>query len=404
MQTINRLLIISILTPTILLIACLNGFAQIPAPADEPVKTGADQLSNYIDKLKDKKVGMVVNQTSEIDGAHLVDTLLDWQVDVETIFAPEHGFRGTADAGESVESGKDKKTGLPIVSLYGANKKASKEDIQGLELMVFDIQDVGARFYTYISTLHYVMEACAEHDVPLLVLDRPNPNGHYVDGPVLDTAFRSFVGMHPVPVVHGMTVGEYAQMINSEGWLEDQMKAELTVIKCKNYFHGRVYELPVRPSPNLPSMNSIYLYPSLCFFEGTVMSVGRGTDHPFEQWGHPAWPDSSYHFVPQPNEGASNPKYQGQRCYGEKLYGETSAPHHSRLGRINLQWLTFAYQMTKSRVDSFFTPYFDKLAGTDKLRQQIKNGRKPDQIRESWSDELDEFRHTRKQYLLYEVK
>ncbi len=373
--------------------------AQIPAPS---IETGADQLDNYIDKLKDRKVGMVVNQTSEVDGTHLVDTLLAWQVDIQQIFAPEHGFRGKADAGESVSGGKDEETGLPIVSLYGSNKKPTKEDMEGLDMVVFDIQDVGARFYTYISTLHYVMVACAEHDVPIMVLDRPNPNGHYVDGPVLDTAYRSFVGMHPVPVVHGMTIGEYARMINGEGWLPNAMKADLTVIQCANYDHGKGYELPVRPSPNLPAMNSIYLYPTLCFFEGTVMSVGRGTDHPFEQWGHPAWPDSSYKFVPQPNEGASDPKFNGQVCYGKKLYGGTAAPHHANLGRINLKWLTFAYQMMKGRVDPFFTPYFDKLAGTDKLRKQIKNGRKPSEIRKSWQEDLEAFRQVRQKYLLYE--
>ncbi|MCB0376416.1 MAG: DUF1343 domain-containing protein, partial [Sinomicrobium sp.] len=303
-------------------------------PSEKPVVTGAGATEAYLPLLRGKKTGVVANQTSIIGaGTHLVDSLLALGVTVTKVFAPEHGFRGTADAGERIQDGTDPNTGLPVISLYGNNKKPTKAQLTGLDIVVFDIQDVGARFYTYISTLDYVMEACAEAGVPVMVLDRPNPNGHYVDGPVLEPEYRSFVGMHPVPVVHGMTIGEYAKMINGEGWLADGKQCELIVIPIKNYDHNTAYSLPVKPSPNLPNDKAVNLYPSLCFFEGTNVSVGRGTDMQFQVYGSPFLPERGFRFVPEPNEGAKKPPYQGTICYGEDLRNA------ARLNRISLQWL-----------------------------------------------------------------
>ena len=288
-------------------------------PLSSKIITGADNSSAYLRLLKDKKVGIITNQTGILsDKTHLVDFLLDKKINIQKIYAPEHGFRGTADAGELIKDGKDTKTGLPIISLYGNNKKPKPEQLAGIDVVVFDLQDVGARFYTYISTLHYVMEACAENKIPLIVLDRPNPNGHYIDGEILQPNYRSFVGMHPVPTVYGMTIGEYAQMINGEGWLANQVKCDLTVISCKEYTHQTYYELPVKPSPNLPDMKSILLYPSLCFFEGTTLSIGRGTNKPFQVIGHPKL-KSNFQFTPMPNEGAKDPLHKGLECQGEDL-------------------------------------------------------------------------------------
>ena len=309
---------------------------------------------------------------------------------------PEHGFRGTADAGEVVKDGIDTKTGLPIVSLYGSNKKPSVEQLKGLDIVVFDIQDVGARFYTYISSLHYVMEACAENNIPVLILDRPNPNGHYIDGPILEMEHKSFVGMHPIPVVHGMTIGEYATMINGEKWLAKGVQCELKIIPIKNYNHSLSYSLPIKPSPNLPNDKAINLYPSLCFFEGTNVNAGRGTETQFQVFGSPFLSPSAYQFkyTPKPNEGAKHPKHENKLCYGENL---TKAKN---LDTINLNWLITAYNNTQNKTE-FFNNFFTKLAGTKKLQQQIENGLIEAQIKATWQEGLETFKKTRTNYLIY---
>ena len=364
----------------------------------DEIVTGAEQFPLYASFLKNKNVGVVANQTSflENENQHLVDFLISKNVIVKKVFAPEHGFRGTADAGEHVKDGVDSKTGVPLISLYGNNKKPSQEQLKGIDVVVFDIQDVGARFYTYISTLHYVMEACAEAGIPVIVLDRPNPNGHYIDGPILEAANQSFVGMHPIPVVHGMTIGEYAKMINGEGWLKDKMKCELTVVEIENYTHDTPYALPIKPSPNLPNDQAINLYPSLCFFEGTFINAGRGTDMQFQVFGAPSLPASKYTFeyTPQSNEGAKNPKFNGQLCHGKDLRKEP------RLNKINLEWLIYAYNANGKKKD-FFNSFFVKLAGTDKLQQQIEQGLTAEEIRDSWKDGLARFKKIREKYLLY---
>ena len=363
---------------------------------DEPIKTGADNYENYLPLLKGKKVGVVSNQTGiiNIKQGHLVDFLLEKKVDVKKIFAPEHGFRGTADAGELIKDGKDTKTGLPIVSLYGNNKKPKPEQLEGIDVMVFDLQDVGARFYTYISSLHYVMEACAENNIPLIVLDRPNPNGGIVDGPILEKEYDSFVGMHPIPVLHGMTIGEYALMINGEEWLKNNIRCNLTVIPCLNYKRDMAYDLPVKPSPNLPNSQAINLYPSLCFFEGTNVSVGRGTDKQFQIYGSPYLPKTNFSFTPMPNEGAKDPVYNGKTCYGEDL---TKA---EKVNQLELKWLINAYNTTQDK-SNFFNTFFTKLAGTKKLQEQIEAGKTEDEIRKSWQEGLNEFKQVRKNYLIY---
>ena len=381
----------------------------LPPPAPEPVpepepplQTGAERLEAYLPRLEGKKVALVVNHTSMVGPAHLVDTLLSLGIQAVKIFAPEHGFRGEADAGEQVKDEKDVRTGLPLVSLYGNKKKPSAQDLQGIDWLLFDIQDVGARFYTYISTLHYVMEASAEHGIPLLILDRPNPNGHYVDGPVLKPSHSSFVGMHPVPVVHGMTVGEYARMVNSEGWLTGGQACALTVIPCAGYTHHTPYELPVPPSPNLPNMRAIYLYPSTCFFEGTVASEGRGTTLQFQAYGHPDYPKGDFTFTPEPMPGARQPKLQGQLCRGYSLAG--LAPDSIRAeSSIQLGYLIRFYQGFPDQ-KSFFLKnlFFDKLAGGTQLREQIIAGKSEDEIRQSWQPGLATFKELRRKYLLYE--
>ncbi len=377
---------------------------DIPSAADidSALVLGAARMGAYLPALqKAKGVGLVVNPTSMVGHTHLVDTLLAQGVNVRQIFAPEHGFRGTADAGETVTDGKDKQTGLPIISLYGDNKKPKPAQLQGLDVVVFDIQDVGVRFYTYISTLHYVMEACAEQGIKVLVLDRPNPNGHYVDGPILDPDFKSFVGMHRVPIVHGMTVGEYAKMVNGEGWLKGGIKCELEVVPCLNYTHSTPYELPVKPSPNLPNNRSIYLYPSLCFFEGTVVSVGRGTNTQFQVYGHPDATIGDYYFTPEPMPGAKYPKLEGKRCRGFSL--ATTAPEHIRQqGYLNLDYLVDFYQAYPNKANFFLeTLFIDKLAGTDALRKAIIAGQSAEEIRASWAEGLTAYREMREGYLLY---
>ncbi len=365
---------------------------------DEQIIVGAEQFHLYSDLLKGKNVGVIANQTSflENEKQHLVDFLISKKVSVKKVFAPEHGFRGTADAGEHVKDGVDSKTGVPLISLYGSNKKPSQEQLKGIDLIVFDIQDVGARFYTYISTLHYVMEACAEAGISVIVMDRPNPNGHYIDGPIMEKENESFVGMHPIPVVHGMTIGEYAAMINGEGWLKNKVKCELTVIKMKNYNHQKEYSLPIKPSPNLPNDQAINLYPSLCFFEGTFINAGRGTDTQFQVFGAPSLPASKYTFeyTPQSNEGAKDPKFKWQLCHGKDLRKEP------RLNKINLEWLIDAYNANGKKKD-FFNSFFVKLAGTEKLQKQIEQGLSAEEIRDSWKDGLANFQKIREKYLLY---
>ncbi|MCC6683908.1 MAG: DUF1343 domain-containing protein [Bacteroidia bacterium] len=362
--------------------------------------TGAERTDYYLPLLKGKKVGLVINQTSIVGSKHLVDTLKSSGITIKRIFAPEHGFRGNHSAGAHVSSGIDSLTGLPVVSLYGDNKKPKPEQLKDLDLIIFDIQDVGARFYTFISTLHYVMEACAEQKKPLLVFDRPNPNGFYVDGPVLDMKFKSFVGMHPVPVVHGMTIGEYAQMINGERWLKDSVQCKLTVVPCLNYKHSMLYKLPVKPSPNLPTMESVYLYPSLCLFEGTTISLGRGTDKPFECVGKPDFEGGSYSFTPKSIPGlADDPPYKNQVCNGYLLSG-FSDKYLLSSRKLYLLWLSGCYEKDKSK-ETFFTSFFDKLAGTDLLRKQITGGVPESLIRQSWEPGLSKFKVMRKKYLLY---
>ena len=365
--------------------------------------TGAEQSNDYLPQLKGKKVALLVNQTSVIKKEHLVDYLLEQKINIVKIFAPEHGFRGQADAGEKVKSGVDAKTGLSITSMYGANKKPSKESMQGIDIVVFDIQDVGARFYTYISSMQYMMEACADANVPMVILDRPNPNGFYVDGPVLEPKFKSFVGMQPIPVVHGMTVGEYAKMLNGEGWLAKKAKCKLTIITCKNYTHKTFYHLPIPPSPNLKSTAAIFLYPSLCFFEGTDVSVGRGTNTPFEVWGHPTFKDNGFSFTPASVEGAKNPPHLGKVCYGANLNLSPTDVLKITKNQLNLSFLMNAYSLAQSATkEKFFNDFFEKLAGTASLKAQIINKKSEIEIRNSWKKGIIQFKKIRKKYLLYE--
>ncbi len=359
------------------------------------IATGADNYSVYLPILKGKKVGVITNQSGILtNGVHLVDFLIDEKVNVQKIFAPEHGFRGTADAGELIKDGKDTKTGLSIISLYGDNKKPKQEQLAGIEIMVFDLQDVGARFYTYISSLHYIMEACAENNIQLLVLDRPNPNGSIVDGPILEKEFTSFVGMHTIPLLHGMTIGEYAKMIQGEQWLKNQVKCNLTVIPCLNYNRNLPYTLLVKPSPNLPNDQSINLYASLCLFEGTNVSVGRGTEKQFQIYGSPNLPKGNFSFTPIPNFGAKDPTYKNKECYGEDL---SSIP---RVKQLELKWLIKAYNSTTDK-SKFFNAFFTKLAGNKKLQLQIETGISEEEIRKSWEKGLTDFKIMREKYLLY---
>jgi uncharacterized protein YbbC (DUF1343 family) len=367
------------------------------------IKTGAERTSLYLGLLKGKNVAVVANQTSILEKSnikkeksefvHLVDSLLSLGINVKKVFAPEHGFRGKADAGEVVKDGFDTKTGLSIISLYGKNKKPSAKQLKDIDVVVFDIQDVGARFYTYISSLHYVMEACAEVGISVIILDRPNPNGHYIDGPVLELEYKSFVGMHKVPVVYGMTIGEYGQMINGEKWLKNGIQCDLKVITLDNYNHNTTYHLPVKPSPNLPNDKSINLYPSLCFFEGTTVSAGRGTEMQFQIYGSPFLSKSDFTFTPQPNKGAKYPKHENKLCFGENLQ------EAENLNKIDLSYLIKAYNLNSSK--EFFNNFFTKLAGTKKLQQQIENHLSEKEIRKTWEKDLNEFKITRNFYLLY---
>ncbi|MFO7939266.1 MAG: DUF1343 domain-containing protein [Bacteroidales bacterium] len=390
-----------VILASVLLLCSLYGCAT-ELPQEKRIKPGAEQIEKYLPDLKGKRVAIVANQTSRVANAHLVDTLLALSVDVVKIFSPEHGFRGTKEAGEIFTDGVDAKTGLPLISLYGANKKPKADDLTDVDLVLFDIQDVGVRFYTYLSTLHYVMEGCAEQEIPLIVLDRPNPNGFYIDGPVLDTTnYTSFIGLHPVPVVYGMTIGEYGMMINGEHWYKGTDTCELAVIPVEHYTHDSLYELPIAPSPNLRSMQAVYLYPSLAFFEGTIVSVGRGTERPFTRFGHPDLADSGFSFTPQSIPGASkNPKFKGETCFGKDL-SDIDVLNYYRQRQLDLSWLLETHAELKEE-HSYFLPFFYQLSGTKRLRKQIEQGFTEEQIRSSWQRELTLFKEMRKKYLLYE--
>lgn len=378
-------------------------------PASRPVlteyasvTTGATQLLNGdMALLAGKNTGLVANQASLAGRRHLLDALLSQNVTILKVFTPEHGFRGSAADGEIVNDTIDPGTGIPILSLYGDHRKPTAEDMAGIDLMLFDLQDVGVRVYTYLSTLTYVMEACAEHGIPLVVLDRPSPNGFYVDGPVLDTAYRSFVGLHPVPLVYGMTIGEFSLMINGEHWLNNGLICDLTVIPLEHYTHNMIVKLPVKPSPNLPTWQAVYLYPTLCLFEGTVMSVGRGTDHPFEVYGHPDFMTGSYVFTPESRPGASlHPPHEGVHCYGQRLSGfaENYVKNESP---FTLVWLLNAYREI-SPGGAFFNAFFTKLAGGTTLQEQIEAGMSETAIRETWKEDIRQFKLVREKYLLYD--
>jgi len=367
----------------------------------EEMRPAIYQLHYSIDSLKNKRIAIVANHTSLIDGTHLLDTLIGWGMEVTKVFAPEHGFRGNVADGGKVDDTVDGKTGTPIISLYGKNKKPQSGQLAGVDLVIFDMQDVGARFYTYLSTLHNVMEACAESGIELWVLDRPNPNGHYIDGPVLKPGFESFIGMHPVPVVYSMTIGEYARMINGEGWLKNGIRCDLRVVECVNFDRSVVYVLPVKPSPNLPDMEAITLYPSLCFFEGTIVSVGRGTPRPFTVIGEPSNIKGNFTFVPQPIAGASvDPPQKGKTCRGYNLSADSG--NFRKFDRLELKWLLRMYNETAEK-EKFFLPnnFIDKLAGTDQLRKDILSGKSEDSIRKSWSIDLENFKKVREKYLIY---
>ena len=395
-----------------------------------PILPGAYQTVQYLPLLKGKRVGLFANQTSTIGNKHLLDTLLSLGIQITKVFAPEHGFRGNSNAGEKIDNNIDKATGISIVSLYGKKTKPNAIDVKDIDMLVFDIQDVGVRFYTYISSLQGFIESAIQYNLPLIILDRPNPNGFYIDGPVLEREYASFVGMQPVPVVYGMTIGEYAKMLLGEKWLdwkyvrkedeqthltqllgfeEKHKNFKLTVITCKNYTHNSKYILPVRPSPNLPDMASIYCYPSTCFFEGTVLSEGRGTAHPFCIFGHPLLPDTLYNFMPVAKEGATNPKFKNKNCYGWNINASNTEVLNNINNRLQLDYLIKAYQLFPYK-DSFFlntsnSPFpdyfFNKLAGNKELMAQIKAGKSMEQIRESWQPKIKSFMNIRKKYLLY---
>jgi uncharacterized protein YbbC (DUF1343 family) len=364
---------------------------------------GANRTKEYLGLLKEKKVGIVANQTSVIfknnkNHTHIVDSLLSLNIDIKKVFAPEHGFRGQADAGEKVKDGLDTKTGLPLISLYGKNRKPSRELLQDLDVVLFDIQDVGVRFYTYIATLQLVMEACAENNIPVIVLDRPNPNGHYVDGPTMEKEHTGFLGMTTIPLVYGMTIGEYANMINEEGWLENKSKADLTVIPLENYTHESVYSLAIRPSPNLPNDIAINLYPSLGLFEGTNINAGRGTEFQFQRYGATFLDSTQYSFRywPRPNFGSKSPKENGMVCYGKDL------SEILKMSEVSLNWIIDAYKNTMDKTKVFNTSGFTKHAGTEKLQQQIEAGLSEEEIKKSWKSDLDKFNKIRAKYLLYD--
>ncbi|MGI9550837.1 MAG: exo-beta-N-acetylmuramidase NamZ family protein [Aurantibacter sp.] len=369
---------------------------------ESPVVVGANNLNGYLPTIKGKRVAVVANQTSVIfknggSHTHLVDSLLALDIDIKKVFAPEHGFRGSADAGELVKDGIDSKTGLPIISLYGANRKPAPSQLANVDIVVFDIQDVGVRFYTYIATLQLVMEACAESKRQIIVLDRPNPNGHYIDGPTMETEHQGFLGMTNIPLVYGMTIGEYAKMINGEGWLEGGKKVRLTIVPLKKYTHESEYDLPIRPSPNLPNAKAIDLYPSLGLFEGTNINAGRGTEFQFQRYGASFLDKTQYSFTytPEPNFGSKNPKEKGKKCFGKDL---SALP---RINEVSLKWLIDAYSNCSDKSLFFNTPGFTKHAGTDLLQQQIEAGLSEAEIKKTWQKDLEAFKKIRGKYLIY---
>jgi len=382
------------------LVISVNGMHALLSN-DHDVLPGAWQTNAYFHLLEGKQVAVAGNHTSMVSGTHLVDTLLSSDINVVKVFSPEHGFRGRAADGEHIDDSTDPQTGVPIVSLYGNNRRPTREQLAVVDVILFDMQDVGTRFYTYISTMTYIMEEAAVKGIPVIILDRPNPNGHYVDGPLLEPEHASFVGLHPVPVVHGMTIGEYALMVNGEGWLKDDRRADLRVVPVAHYYREVRYSLPVAPSPNLPNMRAVYLYPSLCFFEGTSVSLGRGTDKPFQQFGHPDLPASAYphQFTPESRRESVNPPQIGEECKGLDL-GQLDEDDLARKKRINLEYLLEAYRHfpDKSR---FFNTYFEQLAGTSRLRKQIEAGYSASAIRATWENDLEAFRQLRSAYLLY---
>ena len=400
----------TLLLSFLLIISCANGAQKEKTKGDEnsdsaekEIVVGANRTSVYLPLIRNKKVGVVANNTSVIfkDGGtytHLVDSLIAMEVNIQKIFSPEHGFRGEADAGEHVVGNKDTKTGLPIVSLYGDSRKPSAEQLEGIEVMVFDIQDVGVRFYTYTSTLHLVMEACAEQNIPVIVLDRPNPNGSFVDGPILELENSSFLGLAPIPLVYGLTIGEYGNMLNGQKWLEQGVQCDLTVIPLENYTHHSSYSIPIRPSPNLPNDQSIELYPSLGLFEGTHVNAGRGTEFQFQRFGAPFLDQQyfSFTYTPKPNFGSKDPKHNGVLCYGKDL-SQIEPPK-----KVDLSWIIEAYQHSMDKSKFFRTSSFTKHAGTAQLQKQIEKGLSAEEISASWKQGLDAFKEIRKNYLIYD--
>ena len=369
----------------LMLLSCFGANAQ-------ELVLGAEKINEIINSINNKNVAIVANQTSVVKNTHLVDTLTSLNQNIMLIFSPEHGFRGEADAGENIKDGVDTKTGIPILSLHGKHKKPTKESLENIDIIIFDIQDVGARFYTYISTLHYILEAASEQGIQVIVLDRPNPNGHYIDGPILEEKYKSFVGKHPIPIVHGMTIGEYAKMIIGEKWIEQN--CNLKIIKMENYNRENIYDLPIKPSPNLPNKKAINLYPSLCLFERTTISIGRGTDYPFQHFGAP-FLENNYSFTPVSGEGSKYPKHENKICFGIDLRFQKKI-----LNSINLDWIIECYNKSSEK-ENFFTLNFDKLAGTDKLRLKIISGMSAEKISETWKEGLVEFQKIREKYLLY---
>jgi len=369
----------------LILLSCFGANAQ-------ELVIGAEKINEIINSINNKNVAIVANQTSVVKNTHLVDTLTSLNQNIMLIFSPEHGFRGEADAGENIKDGVDTQTGIPILSLHGKHKKPTKESLENIDIIIFDIQDVGARFYTYISTLHYILEAASEQGIQVIVLDRPNPNGHYIDGPILEEKYKSFVGKHPIPIVHGMTIGEYAKMIIGEKWIEQN--CNLKIIKMENYNRENIYDLPIKPSPNLPNKKAINLYPSLCLFERTTISIGRGTDYPFQHFGAP-FLENNYSFTPVSGEGSKYPKHENKICFGIDLRFQKKI-----LNSINLDWIIECYNKSSEK-ENFFTLNFDKLAGTDKLRLKIISGMSAEKISETWKEGLVEFQKIREKYLLY---
>ena len=390
-----------IILPFILLYSCKSNGQKLPLKKNisqnyKKILPGAYNLNQYLPLLINKRVAIIGNQTSEIQGTHLVDTLLSLKVNIVKVFAPEHGFRGKASAGEQVKNAIDIKTGLPIISLYGKHKKPTDEELKDVDIIIFDIQDVGARFYTYLSTLHYVMEAAAENNIPIIVLDRPNPNSDYIDGPVLEKEVSSFVGLHPVPIVYAMTIGEYAKMINGEGWLKNGIQAKLSIIPISNYRHGMIYKLPIKPSPNLPNYQAVRLYPGLCLLEGTDVSVGRGTDWPFQIYGSPVLPKEKYKFTftPQKNDASKWPKHENKLCYGTDLRN-INPPK-----AIHLDWVIKTFRDYPDK-NIFFRKSFNRLAGNTSLQKMIIQGKSAEEIKKTWQKSLNDFKKIRKKYLIY---